>query len=47
MEELLCDQATAAQLATAGQRRAREFSWKRAAERTVDVYRRVWAESRS
>ena len=45
MEELLSDRTVAAELAAAGRRRAKQFSWQRAAEQTLEVYERAWAES--
>ena len=41
---LLDDPALAERLVEAGRARAREFSWERTARKTIDVYRRAFAE---
>ena len=44
MERILTDPALARDLAARGPERARLFTWEKAAEQTIGVYRRVWGE---
>ncbi|MGH3628802.1 MAG: glycosyltransferase family 1 protein, partial [Sciscionella sp.] len=41
IQRLIEDRAVAARLALAGRQRAADFSWERAAEATLDCYRRA------
>ena len=43
LELAMCDAQLRARLADQGRDRAREYSWQRAAERLLDVYRGVAA----
>lgn len=47
LEQVLSDQALRARLRAAGPIRAREFTWERCAQRTVEIYRRVGAHEQS
>ncbi len=43
--ELMTDQKSREHYASVGRQRAAEFTWERTAERTLEVYRRVYAEA--
>jgi alpha-1,3-rhamnosyl/mannosyltransferase len=43
LEQLLTDDTLRARLVKGGRQRASEYSWQRAAEQLLDVYRRVEA----
>jgi glycosyltransferase involved in cell wall biosynthesis len=46
MRRVLTDPALAASMRTLGLQRAREFSWERSVQRTLEVYQKVGCASR-